>query len=488
MSGIYSWGVCIPRLRLARKTIGSAMSWINPALKSARGERSMCSWDEDSLTMAVEAARDAMPDASSRLDIRTVMLASTTLPFADRSNATVLASALGLPEQTLAFDVTGSQRSATAALSQSLASMESAASAEKALVTAADRRLAKAGSEQESSYGHGGAALVVGSGDGIATLIARSHLAADFVDHHRAADAPFDYVLEERWTREAGWIELVPNAIRESLRCAHVPAKEIGHLVINAPRVVSHKIASLVGIDAERIVDPLHDKCGDTGAGHTLLLLAGALECARPGDYVLLVGFGQGVDVLLFRTTPAIRETRPSRTLPQALADRREETEYTRFLSHCGLLTAEFGMRAERDNRTAQTVAWRRHDDIYGFTGGRCPHCGTVQFPRARVCVAPECRKSGEQTPIKLAEEKARIKTFTEDWLAYSARPPLVYGNVAFLSGGNAFIEFADFAPGEAKIADEVRFVFRLKDVDRTRGFRRYFWKAAPMRATTGRN
>jgi uncharacterized OB-fold protein len=172
----------------------------------------------------------------------------------------------------------------------------------------------------------------------------------------------------------------------------------------------------------------------------------------------------------------------------EAIAERREEPEYTRFLSHCGVLPVEFGMRAERDSRTAQTVAWRRHDDIYAFTGGRCTHCGTVQFPRSRVCVAPACRQAGEQEPVPLADQTARVKTFTEDWLAFSPRPPLVYGNVAFASGGNAFLEFADVAPGEVKVNDEVRFVFRLKDVDRTRGFRRYFWKASPSRTAAGRS
>lgn len=483
MSGIHSWGVCIPRLRLPRKTIGAAMGWVNPSLKAGRGERSICNWDEDSLTMAVEAARGALPKRDSRATIATVMLASTTLPFADRSNATVLATALGLPENVLALDVTGSQRAGTAALAQALASATSGAT----LVTATDRRLAKPGSEQESTYGHGGAAVVVGASDGVAALIARRHRAADFVDHHRLADSPFDYVLEERWSREAGWLELVPPTLREVLAEAKVAAGEVSHLVVDAPLALSRKIASLVGIPEDRIIDPLTAECGDTGAGHALVLLAAALERAKRGDTVLLVGFGQGVDALLFRATPAIETFKPARSVAAALADRREETDYTRFLSHCGLLPVEFGMRAERDNRTAQTVAWRRHEDLYAFTGGRCPHCGTVQFPKARVCVAPDCRRSGEQQPVALAEQSARIKTFTEDWLAYSARPPLIYGNVAFEVGGNAFIEFADFAPGEAKVNDGVRFVFRLKDVDRIRGFRRYFWKAAPARTTTER-
>lgn len=482
MSGILSWGVCIPRLRLSRKTIGAAMGWVNPSLKNARGERTICNWDEDSLTMAVEASRSALADSSSREAVRTVTLASTTLPFADRSNATVLASALGLRDDVLAFDVTGSQRAGTAALAQALAGSGSSASG-TTLIAAADRRLAKPGSDQEVTYGHGGAAIVIGAEPGVAKLLARRHRAADFVDHHRLADAPFDYVLEERWAREAGWLELVPPTLREVLAEANVAPQDVSHLVIDAPTALGRKIAALVGIPEDRLADPLTAECGDTGAGHALLLLAGTLERARSGETVLLVGFGQGVDALLFRTTEAVQTTRSQRALRVALADRREETDYTRFLSHCGLLPVEFGMRAERDNRTAQTVAWRRHDDLYAFTGGRCPHCGTVQFPRARVCVAPECRRPGEQVPVVLAECAARIKTFTEDWLAYSARPPLIYGNVAFDVGGNAFIEFADFAPGEAKVGDEVRFVFRLKDIDRTRGFRRYFWKAAPASA-----
>ena len=479
MGGIQSWGVCIPRLRISRKTIGAAMGWVNPSSKAARGERSICNWDEDSLTMAVEASRSALSDRASRSSVSTVMLASTTLPFADRSNSTVLASALGLDDSVLTFDVTGSQRSATAALAQAL----DTSGRGHTLLAAADRRLARPGSDQESSYGHGGAAIVVGSEQGVAELIARRHRAADFVDHHRLSDSPFDYSLEERWVREAGWQTFVPDTLRQLLVDARVAAKDIAHFVIDAPPAVGRKIAASTGIDENALVDTLAAQCGQTGAGHPLILLASALERAKAGELVLLVGFGQGVDALLFRTTSKIDSHKPSRSVEAARGDRREETEYTRFLSHCGLLPVEFGMRAERDSRTAQTVAWRRHDDIYAFTGGRCTHCGTVQFPRARVCVAPACRRAGDQEPFALAEQTARIKTFTEDWLAFSPRPPLVYGNVAFASGGNAFIEFADFAQGEAKVGDDVRFVFRLKDIDRTRGFRRYFWKAAPIRS-----
>jgi hydroxymethylglutaryl-CoA synthase len=94
------------------------------------------------------------------------------------------------------------------------------------------------------------------------------------------------------------------------------------------------------------------------------------------------------------------------------------------------------------------------------------------------VCVNPECRVTDTQIPYRLAESQGRVKSFTEDWQAYAARPPYFYGNVEFAAGGNLLMEFTDVEPGMLKVNDALRFVYRIKDEDRARGFRRYFWKA----------
>ena len=81
MVGITSFGAYIPKLRLARKSILEANAWGNAALRAhGKGERSMCNWDEDSVTMAVAAARDALR-GRKRESLGSVFLASTTLPF-----------------------------------------------------------------------------------------------------------------------------------------------------------------------------------------------------------------------------------------------------------------------------------------------------------------------------------------------------------------------------------------------------------------------
>jgi hydroxymethylglutaryl-CoA synthase len=193
-----------------------------------------------------------------------------------------------------------------------------------------------------------------------------------------------------------------------------------------------------------------------------------------------MVGFGQGVDAVVVRTLPGVKERR-MHPLADSLARGVEEPNYLRYLSHGGLVEVDFGMRSERDNRTAQTVAYRKRRAVTAFIGGRCSACGTVQFPRSRVCVNPDCRAADTQAEHRLADSTGRLKSFTEDWQAYSARPPLIYGNVEFAEGGNLFMEITDAQPGQLAAGSQVRFVFRIKDRDCLRGYRRYFWKAAPL-------
>src|SRR5690606_4330738 len=94
--GILAYGGYIPQSRLQRSEIAKAHAWFNPGLKGlAKGERAMANWDEDSVTMAVEAARDCLT-GFDRSQVAAVYMASTTFPFVDRQNAGIVADALGL--------------------------------------------------------------------------------------------------------------------------------------------------------------------------------------------------------------------------------------------------------------------------------------------------------------------------------------------------------------------------------------------------------
>ncbi len=186
MIGITSYGAYIPRLRLNRMAIVRNMGWFAPAIMMvAQGERSMCNWDEDALTMAVAAGRDCLKGGDKQA-LDALYLASTTLPFADRQNSGVAAAALNLPRELVTADFTASQKAATTALITALESVKSG-ERKRILVAAADRRETRTAYFYEMWFGDGAAALTVGDEGVIAEFLGSHSLAMDFVDHYRGA-------------------------------------------------------------------------------------------------------------------------------------------------------------------------------------------------------------------------------------------------------------------------------------------------------------
>ena len=79
--GIKSYAASVPRLRMDRASIAAAHAWALPSLRGlGKGERSFCSWDEDSITMSVDAVR-ACVRGSASAPIGSLTFASTTAPL-----------------------------------------------------------------------------------------------------------------------------------------------------------------------------------------------------------------------------------------------------------------------------------------------------------------------------------------------------------------------------------------------------------------------
>ena len=474
--GILAFGGYVPRLRLRRETIADALAWINPGLKAqARGERSTCAWDEDSLTMAVEAARDCRLDGMDAP--ANLVLASTTLPFADRDNAAVVTEALDLPEHINTLDISSSQRAGTAALANALG-----AASGSSLLIASDCRETRPASPLEMQTGHGAAAVLVGNGKQLlARCLGHRAVSRDLVDHYRSRSSRFDYTLEDRWVRDEGFFKIIPETVTALLADLSVKPDSIDHIILPAPARVAKRLCKILGVKETGLADDLAAQCGHTGAAHPLLLLAATLEQVAASAKVLLVGFGQGADAFLFETTKQLSSYQPRLGVAGHLERRHEESNYVRYLSHRGLVSVDRGNRAEFDNRAALTTFYRKRDMVTGFKGGRCEACGTVQFPRTAMCVNPECRAMDTQTSISLSGMTGQVKSFTEDWLAATPNPPLQYGNIELEGGAVIMMEITDCEPGTLKVGTVVEMRFRIKSVDERRGFTRYFWKPSPV-------
>jgi uncharacterized OB-fold protein len=115
------------------------------------------------------------------------------------------------------------------------------------------------------------------------------------------------------------------------------------------------------------------------------------------------------------------------------------------------------------------------------FVGGKCESCGTMQFPRTDICVNPDCGAVGTQVAEPFSNKSAKLNSYTADRLTYTPDPPTYFGMVQFDEGGRLMSDFTDIDPGATlEVGMPMKMVFRVKDYDQKRGFRRYFWKATP--------
>lgn len=479
VAGIVAFGAYIPRLRLQRASIVAATGWFNAALKAhGKGERALANWDEDSITMAVEAARDCLGERD-RQAVKHVCLASTNLPFSDRQNAGIVKEALNLQDETSTIDIAGSQRAGTSALIQSLHGVAGGVPA--TLCIAAEKRRTQSGSELELLAGDAAAAFLLGDRDLLARYVAGHSTSVDLVDHYRGSTAEFDYGWEARWVREEGYLKIVPSAIAVALEKAKMTPRDIHRFVMpGLQRGIDRAVAEAAGIPPDAIGNTLMATVGDTGAAHGLLLLANALENAGPNENIMVVGFGQGCDVLIFQATDQITSRRARIGVKGWLARRKPEENYTKYLAFSGQLAMERGMRAELDQKTALTALYRNRKSVFALVGGRCTETGVVQFPKTPIGVSQQIGNSSMLEDYPFADRLARILTYTADNLAYSPDPPSYYGMIEFIGGGRMSAEFTDVEPGDVEVGVEMNMVFRIRAVDETRHFVKYFWKAAP--------
>lgn len=458
-------GGYLPLLRLERKVAAGALRFAGIGGRRD-GRRAVAGWDEDALTLAVEAAR--RPAAGE--PPRALVFASTSAYFADRSQAALMVDALGLPQSTRTADAGGSRRCATSAL------LEAIEARGEVIVVAGEKRKTQAGSAQQANFGDGGAAVRVGDRGG-ARYLGGASIAHDFIDSYTSRDRLIPYAYEERFVKEAGAAKLLLPGIAAALAEAGVAADRVALAAVAEPLAGTYALAARkLGLTAPNIASDLATAAGDLGAAHALFALGLAFARAKPGDIILLAGFGSGCDALLFEM---VGEVEGAEVVADGLATGQPLTDYVRFLNLSGALDLAWGMRAEMGQKAQSTVLERAGRDMMGFVGGR-DSLGNVQFPKSAMPVNPALDRPELLQDVRLADEVARIVAVTADRLNFTPDPPFEFGLVQFDNGARVNMEFVDRPAEGFAVGQQVRMRFRIKSSDCQRGFRTYFWKAAP--------
>jgi 3-hydroxy-3-methylglutaryl CoA synthase len=481
MIGITAYGANIPRLRLSRMAIFQSMGWFAPAIMMvAQGERSVCNWDEDALSMAVEASRDCLVGVKKE-KIDALYLCSTTLPYADRQNAGIVSTALNLRDDILTADFTSSLKSGTSAMITAFEVIQSG-NKDSIMVTTADHRETKGAYFYEMWFGDGAASLLLGKKDVIAEFKGSYSVSYDFADHYRGAGHKFDYMWEERWVRDEGYSKIIPEAINGLLKKYNLSIDDFAKVVYPCFFKREHAgIAKKIGVSPEKVQDNMHEVCGETGTAHPLLMFIAVLEESKPGDKILLASFGNGCDALYFEVTDKIMKLKERKGVKGSLAKRKELDNYQKYAKFRELLAVEMGIRAEAGGQSAMTGLWRKRKMILGLVGGKCKKCGTPQFPKTDICVNPECGSVYEMEDYEFSDKKGKVIAYTGDMLAVSQEPPAIYGIVQFEGGGRMLADFTDCELNDVKVGQPIMMSFRKRYYDEERGFHGYFWKAVPQ-------
>ena len=482
MIGICAYGGYVPWYRLDRKLIYDAMGWLNPsALSLARGEKSVANFDEDSITMAVAAGIDCLKGVD-RSSVEGIYLASTTMPYKERLNAGIVSTALAFSEHVRAADFGGGLKCGTSALLSAMEGVESGR-LKNILVCAADCRLGKPGSSQEMIFGDAASAFLMGDRDVLAQFKGSCSTTYDFVDHYRGAFTKYDRQWEDRWIRDFGFEHIIPETVQKLLTKYRLEMKDFAKVVYPCHYGAERKkLNKMLGISPDSEHNDLMTEMGDAGSAQPLVMLSHALETGKPGDKILLLGFGNGCDALYFELTDNITKEREQKGISGHLGHKSSLDKYTKYLVWRDVLPAELGPKAEEDQMTRWSFHWRKRKAILGLWGSRCTDCGTVQYPPQRICVNPECGAVDQMEDFLFSDKPGHIINYTGDNLAASNDPPAIYGTVQFEMGGRHTFDFTDCDLGSLAVGQTVKMSFRRRSYDRRRDVSGYFWKAVPSK------
>jgi 3-hydroxy-3-methylglutaryl CoA synthase len=455
---------------LAKKTIAESYGE-----KAGSGEKAVANHDEDSLSMAVEACMDAL-DEKDLARIGALFFATTTPPYREKQSAAIIAAALDLRRDIRVADVTDSTRAGSSAF---LSAMDAVLGGlESAVVTAADCRIGAAQGAFEKLLGDGAAAFVFGKDNLIATVEATYSVTRDITDQWRSSSDQFVRTWEERFGIQAGYNQLVSEAVKGLLEKAGLQPAGINKLVLAGPQERYQKaLAMSLGFSLGQVQLGQEETIGNTGAAQGPLMLAEALESANPGDTILFVTYGSGSDAILLKATEGIRERHPRMGFNKLLQSKRTNIAYTTYLKWNNMLPMEPGRRPEIPRPSAPAM-WRNQQQALSGYGSRCTACGTPYFPQQLVCV--ECGEANRMEPYRFVGKNARIVTYTSDYLTVSPDPPATFVVIDFEGGGRMITELVDYHLDKLSVGMEVEMTFR--HLYEAGNIHNYTWKVRPKR------
>ncbi|HXG19444.1 MAG TPA: OB-fold domain-containing protein, partial [Methylomirabilota bacterium] len=400
-----------------------------------------------------------------------VFFASTTSPYREKQAAVTVATVLEAHPEIRTMDFTDSLRAGTSAL---LTALDLVQPGKNILVCAGDSRMGEPDSQQEQNYGDAGAAVLVGTENVIAELVGSYSVSQEFLGTWRTEEQDYLRSFPGAFETRFGYNRFIAATVQGVLQKCHLTPKDITHAAIAAPAQRTLQAALRgVGLDAKsQVQDTFWNTVGDAGTAQPLVLLAAVLERSKPGDLILVVGYGDGGDAAIFRATEAMASFRVVRSVFSQIEVKRTMPSYGKYARFRKLMRKDY----TTTDMSTPVVLLRDQKEILPLHGGKCPKCGTTQFPIHRICI--ECGYRDGLEEVKLSR-KGKLFTFTHDYLTETPDPPTTHAVVDLDNGGRVYVQMTDCEPERVEIGMPLELTFRK--YHEGYGIKNYFWKARPV-------
>jgi len=338
--GITGYGAYIPQYRLPAAEIARVWGGSDEGLPIK--EKSVPGLDEDTVTMSIEAARNALKRAGiNPEELRAVWVGSESHPYAVKPSSTIVAEAIGATVHIQAADMEFACKAGSEAMVMAMGLVGSGM-ADYALAIGADTAQAKPGDALEFTAAAGAAAFIIGPAENaLAEIISAYSFVTDTPDFWRRA---YQHYPEhgQRFTGEPAYFKHIFTAAQTMMEESGTQASDYTYAVFHQPNAkFPQRVAKQLGFTSEQIkTGLLSPVIGNTYAGASPIGLTAILDAAKPGDRILMVSYGSGAgsDALDLRVTDEIKDRRGLALATQDYISRRVEIDYATYTRFRGIL------------------------------------------------------------------------------------------------------------------------------------------------------
>ncbi len=340
MEGIVGYGAYIPRNRIKVEEIAKVWGADAPSYKKGLmlEEKSVPSLDQDTITMSVEASKNALKRAGiNPVEIGAVYIGSESHPYAVKPSGTVLAEVLGATPEVHTADFEFACKAGTEGMYVAL-NLVKAGEMKFALAVGADTSQGAPGDALEYSAAAGAAAFIFGRDNLVARVVDTYAFMTDTPDFWRRE---YQYYPQHagRFTGEPAYFKHVTGAAKGMMAKVGMSPQDFAYVIFHQPNgKFPLRVGKMLGFQKEQI-EPgwLVNKLGNTYSASSPLGLTATLDIAQPRDKILLVSYGSGAgsDAFVFEVLDRIDEVRDLAPKTRVLLDYNknylEYGEYAKF-------------------------------------------------------------------------------------------------------------------------------------------------------------